>query len=254
MSIIDILFPNFFFISYLSDINAYIIFIIVLVATTLLKLTEDWFYFNATENRILKLKNTHIETQLSALRAQMNPHFLFNSLNVIYSMAIEQKKDVTKAIVELSNLLRYVIYDSDTERVTLKQEVELIKNYITFQSYRSLNPELIEFNTNIESIAFKIYPMLLLPLLENSFKYGLSPDDSASKIKIKLIQQGKGFYFEVSNKNNDYNNDLDKDYSGVGLKTLEDNLNLVYPNQHEFKIENTSDLFKVTIKIIDEDQ
>lgn len=112
------------------------------MATTLLKLAEDWFYFNATENRILKLKNTHIETQLTALRAQMNPHFLFNSLNVIYSMAIEKKENITKAIVELSDILRYVIYDSDTERVSLKQEVELINNFIAFQNYRGLNSEL----------------------------------------------------------------------------------------------------------------
>ena len=135
----------------------------------------------------MKIQNQHIQTQLSALRAQINPHFLFNSLNVIYAMALEKKENITKAIVELSDVLRYVIYDSDTDRVTLKDELQLIQNYIAFQKYRGHYENKVIININIESDNFKIYPMLLLPLLENAYKYGFSGNDTSENIEIQLI-------------------------------------------------------------------
>ena len=92
--ILDLLFPGYFFISYLSGWNILLVFTIFLIASTLLKLAEDWIYFNTNENRILKQRNQQIVTQLSALRAQINPHFLFNALNVIYALALEKKEGI----------------------------------------------------------------------------------------------------------------------------------------------------------------
>jgi sensor histidine kinase YesM len=251
-SLLDQLFPNYFFISYLSKTNIYIIYVIFLVATTLFKLAEDWFYFNTNENRVLKLKNQHIETQLSSLRAQINPHFLFNSLNVIYAMALEKKDNITKAIVELSDVLRYVIYDSDTERVTLKEEIQLLKNYIAFQEYRLQASEVIDLKITIEDESFKIYPMLLLPLLENAYKYGVSSSKNSNAIKIELTQKASQFKFIISNSNQNIKTNLDDNYSGIGLENLKNNLNLVYPKQHHFNVEDTFNTFKVTIEINDE--
>ena len=129
---IDYLFPDYFFISYHSNSKLITIFSIFLLGTTLIKLSIDWFYFNKHENLELKLKNQQIEMQLSLLRSQINPHFLFNSLNVIYALALEKKEETKDAIVQLSDILRYVIYDSNTQRVSLKDEIELLKNYIAF--------------------------------------------------------------------------------------------------------------------------
>jgi hypothetical protein len=133
--LIDYVFPDYYFISYHSNIALFTIFSVFLVITTLIKLSVDWFYFNSYENRELKIRNQMIQAQLSALRSQINPHFLFNSLNVIYALAIENKAETKDAIVQLSDILRYVIYDSNTERVTLKDEVTLVKNYIEFQQF-----------------------------------------------------------------------------------------------------------------------
>lgn len=250
-SLLDQLFPNYFFISYLSNTNIYIIYVIFLVATTLFKLAEDWFYFNTNENRTLKLKNQHIETQLSSLRAQINPHFLFNSLNVIYAMALDKKDNITKAIVELSDVLRYVIYDSDTERVSLKEEIQLLKNYIAFQEYRVQASDVVDLKITIEDESFKIYPMLLLPLLENAYKYGVSSSKEANAIQIECIQKASQFKFTISNSNKNKKTNLDDNYSGVGLENLKNNLNLVYPKKHQFNIEETPDTFKVIIEIND---
>lgn len=251
-NLLDTLFPNYFFVSYLSNLNIYLTYSIFLIATTLLKLAEDWFYFNTNLNKTLRLQNQQIQTQLSALRAQINPHFLFNSLNVIYAMALEKKENITTAIVELSDVLRYVIYDSDTERVALKDEIKLLKNYISFQKYRGHASNEIDLDIQIEDENFKIYPMLLLPLLENSYKYGFSGNETSDTIQIQLKQKTSNFSFEIKNKNCKISNNMADDYSGVGLENLRNNLNLVYPNQHKFNIEKNKENFTVTIEIVDE--
>ncbi|WP_299766966.1 sensor histidine kinase [uncultured Dokdonia sp.] len=253
-SLLDYLFSDFFFVSYVSITNGYTIFSIFLITTTLLKLAEDWFYFNTNENRILKLENQHIQTQLSSLRSQINPHFLFNSLNVIYAMALEKEENITKAIVELSDVLRYVIYDANTERVTLKEEIHLLQNYIAFQEYRTHTAHIVNLKVDVQDESFKIYPMLLLPLLENSYKYGILDTNTSGSIQIVLFQSGNQFKFIIQNTiNTSIKNNLDDAYSGVGIENLKNNLLLVYPEQHQFIVENTLDTFKVTIEITDED-
>ena len=250
--ILDSLFPSYFFISYLSKSNILLVFTIFLIATTLLKLAEDWFYFNTNENKILKLKNQQVETQLSALRAQINPHFLFNSLNVIYALALEKKEGVTNAIVQLSDILRYVIYDSNTERVALKDEIKLLQNYIAFQNHRVDTPTPTNFKINVKDQYFKIYPMLLLPLLENSYKHGIITGEITTPIKIDLYQDKNEFKFIITNANLNTKNKLEDKHSGVGLENLKNNLNLVYPNQHHFEVYKTNDSFTVTLKINNE--
>ncbi|MFP4846217.1 sensor histidine kinase [Winogradskyella sp. PE311] len=250
--ILDVLFPNYFFISYLSKPNIFLVFSIFLVATTLLKLAEDWFYFNTNENKILKLKNQQIETQLSALRSQINPHFLFNSLNVVYALALEKKEGITNAIVQLSDILRYVIYDSDTERVSLKNEIKLLQNYIAFQNHRIETPNATDFNIDVADEQFKIYPMLLLPLLENSYKHGLISGETKTPIRVKVYQKGNQFQFSISNANLNTQNKIKDKYSGIGLINLKNNLDLVYPNQHKFKVEESKDQFEVTLNITNE--
>ena len=250
--VLDTLFPNYFFISYLSKPNVFLVFTIFLIPTTLLKLAEDWFYFNTKENKILRLKNQQIETQLSALRAQINPHFLFNSLNVIYALALEKKEGITKAIVQLSDILRYVIYDSDTERVTLKDEIVLLKNYIAFQNHRVETPIATDLKVDVDNEGFKIYPMLLLPLLENSYKHGVIAGETNTPISLEFYQRENQFKFTITNANLNTKNNLDDKHSGVGLENLRNNLNLVYPNQHQFKVEEIKDIFKVTLTLTNE--
>ncbi|NNF85807.1 MAG: sensor histidine kinase [Winogradskyella sp.] len=247
--VLDYLFPNYFFVSYVKPSKIVLIFIIFTVAATLLKLAEDWFYFNTAQNKLLRYQNELIENQLSSLKAQINPHFLFNSLNVIYALALDQREEIKPAIVQLSDILRYVIYDTNTKEVSLKDEITLINNYIAFQGHRSNLKDKVNFNLDIKNEAFKIYPMLLLPLVENSFKYGLSGPEDSQHITINLTQTASVFSFEISNANYYQKNDIDEAYSGVGLLNLKNNLNLVYPKTHELKIDDSNNTFKVTLKL-----
>ena len=247
--ILDWLFKNYFFISYTNKSGVSTIFIIFLVATTLLKLAEDWVYFNKKENRRLKLDNQHIQMQLTSLRSQINPHFLFNSLNVIYALAIEKKEEIKDAIVQLSDILRYVIYDSNTKDITIKDEITLINNYVNFHKFRSHHIKNITINTSIENENFTLYPMLLLPLIENSFKHNAEDESGNAFIKINIIQKEGVLTFTISNNSSNDTEISDKETSGVGLENIKNNLNLVYPNTHTFTINKTKNTFVVKLTL-----
>jgi hypothetical protein len=250
--VLDALFANLFFISYPTGIHIYITTSVVLAATTLLKLAEDWFYYNTNENRILKLKNTQVETQLSALRAQINPHFLFNSLNVVYSLALEKSDKITGSILQLSDILRYVLYENNVDRVPLKREVKLLKQYIAFQELRNRDQGEVDLLIEVEDPNFKIYPMLLLPLLENAYKHGdMSENKTSGFISIQLRQHGNSCSFSLINSVSNKKVASTTESSGIGLDNIKSNLELVYPGAHEFSTENTEQGFTVKLSLFE---
>ncbi|MEP1488076.1 MAG: sensor histidine kinase [Algibacter sp.] len=251
--IIDFLFPEFYFISYHSRTSLIIIFSIFIIATTLIKLSENWFYFNKNENRNLKLKNQQIENQLSTLKSQINPHFLFNSLNVIYALAIESKNETKDAIIQLSDILRYVIYDSNTKYVLLKDELLLIHNYINFQKLRQYKSTEITFKETIQNTNYKIHPMLLLPLVENSYKHGIENNLKNSFLNINILQNNGVFEFKIENSYQEYSNQEENEHSGLGLANIKENLDIIYPNKHELNITKTENTFSVSLKLITDD-
>ena len=250
-SFIDYIFPDYYFISYHSNTKMLTIFGIFLITTTLIKLSEDWFYFNKRENNELKLKNISVQNQLLSLRSQINPHFLFNSLNVIYALALDKKEETTEAIVQLSDILRYVIYDSNTERVKLKDEINLIQNYINFQRFRQQPKKLVKFEYNIEDEKYQIYPMLLLPLVENSFKHGINSDNDGGYIFINLELDENILHFSIENNFSEDSLTDDKELSGLGIENIKKNLEIVYPNKHTFTTTIDKDVFKVSLKLFE---
>lgn len=249
-SFIDTVFSEYYFISYHSNVKIFFIFSIFLVGTTLVKLSEDWIYLNQLENDTLKLENKQIETQLSSLKAQINPHFLFNSLNVLYALALQDRKETTDAIVQLSDILRYVLYDSNTPKTTLKKEIDLLYKYLDFQKFRYNDKATVKIEHRIDDEDFTIYPMLLLPLVENSFKHGIKGDIKKTFINIHIHKSKKEFHFFIENNFSEKVIEKTNEYSGLGLKNIEQNLKLIYPNQHSFIIKKTNTAFQVSLKII----
>ncbi|WP_115462950.1 sensor histidine kinase [Winogradskyella aurantiaca] len=247
--VLNLFFSNLFFISYPTGINIFIISLVVLVATTLIKLAEDWFYFNTNENELLKLKNRQVETQLSTLKAQINPHFLFNSLNVIYALALEKNEKISNSIIQLSDILRYVLYDTNVDRISISKEIELLKNYIEFQKVRQHDQHKVELSIDLKNLDYQIYPMLLLPLVENAYKHGdLDNLQNPGYIAISIHQNNKQFKFEITNSYSDHKNHNMSESSGIGLENIKSNLQLIYPGLHEFIIQETKDTF--TVKMI----
>ena len=248
--VLNISFPDFYFISYPSKFDHLIIYSITIFATTLLKLAEDWFSFNTKQNQLLKLEKNQVLGQLTALRSQINPHFLFNSLNVIYSLALEKNDKITDSILQLSDILRYVIYDSNVERVTIAEEIDVIEKYIEFQRYRHQLKDVISLHITVEDQDYKIYPMLLLPFVENSFKHGMTQNnEDAFFISITIGQSNKNFELEVRNNFEKHTSKKSMESSGIGIENIKNNLQLVYPNKHELEISVQDDLYLVKLKI-----
>lgn len=247
--IINNLFTNYFFISYHINTSFAVILMTALIITALIKLAEDWFYFNQAQNKLVKDAHQITQSQLTALRAQINPHFLFNALNVIYAMSLEQRSDTKDAVIQLSDILRYIIYDANTNKVTLKQEIELINNYIAFQKNRTADGLEITFNNSIENTDFEIYPMLLLPLLENAYKHGDTNTDGKFFIKVTINQQQSIFKFEIENSTAIDGTDNNEEESGIGLKNVQENLKIVYPKKHILSIQKNELSCKVHLEI-----
>lgn len=241
-------FNDYYFISYHTTLEVYFIFFLFFVLTALLKLGEDWVYLNQIENKVLKAQKLEIEQQLYYLKGQINPHFLFNSLNVLYALAIDKKEDITNAILQLSDILRYVIYDVETDKIPINKEIKLIQNYIDFEKNRHVKDSKINFDFKVEE-SIEMYPMLLLPLIENSFKHGLKSGVENPYIDIDLKVKNKNLAFEISNNYKEITDKSLNENNGIGLKNIQNNLALVYPNKHQFLIEKKNDVFRVNLTI-----
>lgn len=248
-SFIDVLFPNYFFVSYHSNTALFFIFSFFLIGTTLLKLSEDWFRLNKAKNEVLQLEKVAVENELSSLKSQINPHFLFNSLNVLYALSLENKEETSSAILDLASILRYVLYETGDQKIPLEKEIELIQKYLDFQKYRYQNDTTIRFDVLVEKSTYEIHPMLLLPLIENSFKHGVKGDIRNTFVHITLAEKAGAFSFTIQNNVSDEPSIRETKYAGLGLKNIQQTLNIIYPNQYSLDIHQEDTLFTVTLKI-----
>ena len=183
-------------------------------------------------------------TQLQLLKSQINPHFLFNNLNNIYSLVYQKSENALPTIDKLSNLLRYSLYEVG-QKVTIDQEMNQIDNFIELQKLRlDKKLELVikpgKVTQNIE-----IPPLLFFPFIENAFKHGELHNEK-NPIRIELDQDGKYIYFTSSNKVASIEKD---EVGGIGLENIRKRLNLIYGNKHSFSIVEKDDLFQVSLKI-----
>jgi sensor histidine kinase YesM len=240
-SLIDYIFKGYYFIAYYSFWDISLFFAIYLFISGLLHLARG--YFRAEE-----LEKEKSQAELKALKSQINPHFLFNSLNSIYSMARKESKEVPEKIVQLSDLMRHIIYESDTDFIALEKEVEMLQNYIDMQNLRSGKNQIV-FNTIGEIKEKKIAPLLFLPFLENSFKHGMKGGAENAFVNIKLEVTGKVLHFEVENSKGQANDLLSDKYHGIGIENVRKRLEMIYPNQHKLNILDNEETFKVLLQV-----
>jgi two-component system, LytTR family, sensor kinase len=216
--------------------------LIITISAIIRTLTE---FYNNQQNKLIA--ETHrTTTELIYLRKQTNPHFLFNSLNSIYSLAHKKSDLVPDAIVTLSELMRYMLYETDNQTVALEKEINYIQNYIELQKLRLNNIEDIVINVHGDTRHQFIEPLLLISFVENAFKYGTDYKGAAHvKIKIFILDNNLDFWIE----NTIENYVKDPENSGIGLVNIQNRLDLLYPNAHELNISQDNKFYRVHLNL-----
>ena len=193
-------------------------------------------------------ENENLKTELSFLRSQVSPHFMFNVLNGIVALIRQKSDKLEPTVIELSKLMRYMLYESDEKKVSLKTEIEYLKSYIDLQMLRFGNKTDILFDIRNEMPDKHIEPMLLIPLVENAFKHGTNVIEKPF-IHITLHFEKEGLHLNVKNKCRQSHKILNGNNSGIGLNNLQRRLNLLYPGSHELVINKENNLFDIFLHL-----
>lgn len=221
--------------------------ILVMIGAFAYRFSKDWFY---NERQRREISERQLRTELEVLKNQINPHFLFNALNNLFSMALQNNDESTaEGISKLSEMMRYVFEKSDKESTSLQDEVNYINDYIYLQRLRFDNHVKVELDYDENLRHVKIAPMLLIPFIENAFKYGISSSKKTSII-IHLLNQNSQVEFKIENEIVQHERPIQS--SGVGLANVKKRLELIYPNRHKLRIitENGKFMVKLTLDIL----
>ncbi len=247
--LVDLVLPGYYFISF-YDIGDILKFVFVYVAlTSLLKLSKGWFLLTRAEKQIMLINQKKVESELKALKSQINPHFLFNSLNNIYSLSMGESGKAPTAILKLSDLMRYMLYESNEKEVSLEKEIDFLENYIDLQRLRSDRHARIEYNRDGSTGGLQIAPLLFLPLVENSFKHGVKGDPSGGYVKINMDIGENELALSIENNKGKVDEIEDHKNSGIGLANVKRRLELLYPEKSILEIDDTGSDFKVKLKL-----
>lgn len=207
---------------------------------------------NFKSRKLNKDKETeNLKTELSFLRSQISPHFMFNVLNNLVSLARKKSDKVESALIQLSNLLRYMLYEGTQGKISLTQELKYLNGYIDLQKLRFGDDVIIIFTADGDLENFDLEPMLLIPFVENAFKHGMGTIENPM-IKIKLTAVNKTLKFLVENDIADISESKD-DNSGIGLNNVKRRLDLLYKNNYELTISTDNGKYMVNLKLTTND-
>lgn len=216
----------------------------VLTGSTAYRMISD----RARESRLEKEKeHESLKTELSLLRSQVSPHFMFNVLNNMVALARKGSDQLEPSLIKLSSLLRYMLYETD-EKVPLQKEIEYLQSYIDLQRQRFGKNVSINADMNEVDAAYFIEPMLLIPFVENAFKHGTGLILNAS-IDIELKAEKSLLHFSVRNKFNEFSEEIKDKTSGIGLPNVQRRLELLYGSRHSLLITKEKEWFIVALQI-----
>jgi sensor histidine kinase YesM len=209
-----------------------------------LKLVNDFFKKQELEK---ELKTHQLEAELRFLKAQVNPHFLFNALNNIYALSFMESKKTPEMILKLSDMMSYMLYDCKSEKVKLTAEIAYLKNYIDLQQLKKDGEFDIRFTTKGKLSDVMITPMLFIPFFENAFKHGNLSDINNGWLESALSVEDECLEFTIINSLPAQQ--LKKEKGGVGLANIRERLKLLYPGQHQLNISINEEVFSVHLGI-----
>jgi len=218
-----------------------------------------WFLFPAVilmalqyyrhQKEALALREQKKTAELDALKNQLNPHFLFNTLNNLYALSLKKSDRAPEVIAKLSEILDYILYRCNDNFVSLLDEVTLLNNYIALEKVRYGKRVDVQFQHDIKG-EIKIAPLLLLTFLENAFKHGVSQEINEAKIMIRLMANEDEIIFQIENTTPSYNGKSQSDdRDAIGLQNINKQLDLLYPNNYKLDIDENNDSYSATLKL-----
>ena len=210
---------------------------------TSLSLGKQWLL---KQREFLRARQEKITAELQLLKAQVHPHFLFNTLNNIYSFSLDRSSKTPELILKLSSLLSYMLYDCKAEEVRLEKEVEIMKDYIGLEKERYGN--ILEISWTVEGDIRDnfISPLLMLPFVENAFKHGASEQIEKPWIGVDISVANNILKFKLTNSKNEY---ISHSNNGIGINNVKKRLEFLYPDNHELKINDEGDFFAISLMV-----
>jgi LytS/YehU family sensor histidine kinase len=221
------------------------IFLLILACSIAYKTIRDKVI---ADNLAKEKENEYLKTELSLLRSQVSPHFMFNVLNNMVALARKQSDLLEPSLIKLSSLMRYMLYETDEEKVSLEKETEYLQSYIDLQRQRFSKKVIINVNMQTTDRLYDIEPMLLIPFVENAFKHGTGMIEHA-QIDIDLKAVNNKLQFTVSNNYDPSSVEVKDKASGIGLTNVQRRLDLLYPNHHTLQITRENEKFIVSLQI-----
>ena len=235
--------PNFSFQTHL--LVSIFIFLFILACSIAYKTIGDKFI----SDRMAKEKETeHLKTELSLLRSQASPHFMFNVLNNMVSLARKQSDQLEPSLIKFASLMRYMLYETDEEKVSLESEKEYLQSYIDLQQQRLSKKVTVNVNMCPPDDNYEIDPMLLIPFVENAFKHGTGFIENPC-IDIEMKAQNNMLYFRVSNTYDYHEQQVQDKASGIGLANVRRRLDLLHPGKYQLDITKDDCRFTVLLQI-----
>lgn len=211
----------------------------------IIKLTLLWYN---NQRRVMEMESTRLEAELKMLREQVNPHFLFNTLNNLYGLTERSPAKAREMIAGLSRILHFMLHESNQREVSLKEEIESINDYITLEKVRYDNGLSVSLNVDPRCADLRIAPLILFPFVENSFKHGASETIGSAWINIDFSVYRENFIFKVENSKPAQAVPSANGH-GIGLTNSRRRLELLYPGDHSLQIMDTIDAYLVIVKI-----
>ncbi len=241
--------PDYFFISSYELADLLKFSFVYIALSTLLKLSKSGFHVLETAKQLESLKREQAETELNALKANINPHFLFNNLNSLYALSRKNAKETPEYILKLSELMRYMIYETKDQMVSLEKEINYISNYLDLQKLRCHSDTNIHYSIDGEIGSQEIVPFLLIPFIENSFKHGGVNQSNSNLIDLKICIEEENLSMILINSTAPKESiEIGKE-GGFGIENVKKRLNSHYPDRHELTLALRQDQFKVKLKL-----
>jgi LytS/YehU family sensor histidine kinase len=202
-----------------------------------------------TQQQLELLEKERVKNELDYLKAQINPHALFNSLNTIYGHIDKSNQAARNILLQFSELLRYQLYDCGAEKVSLEKEMDYIENYVAFQRLRKEENLIVTFQNEDIEMGLQIAPLLLVVLIENAFKFVSNFPEKENKISIKIFTKKKVLYSSFSNTKEVRQNVMHTNSNGIGLANLKRRLELLYTHKHELTTNIENEIYAANLSI-----